>query len=416
MNIRDRLGRLFEFLICGVLRYCGFNVLWVGNRIGGGVDVIAEKAGKKYYFEIKNWKEYDRRLDEHIVKREIVSRFRDVEDGEKFVVFAAEQEFTDNAEELLKENEIKVINLGKKQITWKNWGVCFKRGLKKFGEIFGTIVHVMDFIIDKIRRETFLLVNLITEAEVCDSTDQGGGDGSRVKSGFKSILEGCGKVLDLVKNAARSVGDIGLKVSEYVSEIGWKRFVLDESGQAGLLKIGGESLKKENENLGNLVDELLAKTSDLANAIGELVEAVKLYNGEVNRLSRVSKQVEKMAQGIRKGVRSIRKRYQTKELAKAALEGADMSEIIKTLDNIGKVRRLEKELAELERKSNMGIKEMLEKALAGKLTIGEVDRIQRAGAAKERLKREIRILTEDTGGSAGKKKKVRDEFNLVRVG
>ena len=409
-NIRDVLGTLGELPVFRAIKSYVPNARWIGyHGRGAGVDIEGTINRQKTHIEVKNWQSYDRSLDKHLVDKEIVSRFKNVGKGRKIVVFTAPQKFTQGAKKLLAENNIEVVIIGNGQIRWRNWDECFRRALKKFGELFGKFVELIDSKIEEERKCAFALVNDLLEAGIYDRGD----DQPRVKSGLKSILESCGKVFGLVKGIGQNIGENIGNVSKYVG-VGWKRFVIDESGRFGLVGkvMGGENLKKEDENLEDLVDRLLNGVAALSNSIKELVESVKRYNNEIGRLAKVSKKIEKMNKEIRKGVQLIKKRYRSDELAKAALEGADMSEIIKKLDNIGKIKRLERELAELEERSSVTIKEVLQKALQGEMTIGEIDELQRREAKKERLRRELAVLVEDTG-SAGKKKKPRSEYHLV---
>jgi len=49
------------------------------------------------------------------------------------------------------------------------------------------------------------------------------------------------------------------------------------------------------------------------------------------------------------------------------------------------------------------------------MTIGELDELQRRSGKIERLKHEISVLEEEGMGEAGKKKKSRSEFHLIKV-
>ena len=412
-------GFHFEFFTERVLNVLGINAKWLGKSVGKGPDIGFKLNGEQYWVECKNWG-FDRKIDVMMVKKMILSRFRD-KSGRKFVIFPKKPEFTPKARKLLEKNGIEVIWIDdndkgdSEALNWGNWSNYFRKGLKVLGGLFGRFVEIVDDIIDDARQWVYDLVWGILEGEFYEFYDQGGGQ-SRVKSGFKSILEGCGKVFGLVKGIGQNIGrNVGSIVSKFGKKTGWQAFVIDESGRFGLVGkvMGGENLKKEDENLEDLVDQLMNGVAALSNSIKELVESVKRYNNEIGRLAKVSKKIEKMNKEIRKGVQLIKKRYRSDELAKAALEGADMSEIIKKLDNIGKIRRLEKELRALEAKKDMTIKEVLQKALQGEMTIGELDRIQRAEAKKERLRREIAVLAGDANGSAGRKKKS-SEYHLVK--
>ncbi|MBO8181683.1 MAG: hypothetical protein H0Z28_02685 [Archaeoglobus sp.] len=435
-DIKDGLHQ--ELLDEQACQYLGLdNIEHVGLEIGNGVDVRCEYNGTPIYIESRNWG--SGQIDRTVVEKRVIPRFEKAvskygKDGIKILHHSVDLRRTKGAKELLEEADINYLSLGHKKVTRKNWREYLERAILKIGlllnKLLGYPIRNILFALRRAKQEKgnqndiFALIDALIEVEafeLCidddlEFQDQGGGQ-SRVKSGFKSILKGCRKVLDLVKVIGKNIGrNVGSIVSEFSKKMGWKMFVLDESGRFGLVGkvMGGENL---NESfLNEKVDELLSKVAMLADAVKQLIETVSLYQDEISRLDKVGKRLEKMAQGVRKEVRLAQKYGKSRDLAKAALKGADMSEIIKTLDNIGKIRRLEKELRALEAKKDMTIKEVLQKALQGEMTIGEVDRIQRAEAKKERLRREIAVLVGDANGSAGKKKKVRDEFNLVRVG
>ncbi|CAG8776621.1 697_t:CDS:2, partial [Cetraspora pellucida] len=48
-------GNILEWDILSILRDAGFEVIHVGRRGDGGVDIIARIKGKKFSFQCKNW-------------------------------------------------------------------------------------------------------------------------------------------------------------------------------------------------------------------------------------------------------------------------------------------------------------------------------------------------------------------------